>query len=179
MRSARPGTGDYAPSYGRYVALVPDGDIVETLARQGAESRALLAAGAGGLESHRYAPGKWTLLESLAHVVDSERVFTERLLWFARGTGATLLPMDHEAWNDHANAHARPLESHLAEWEAVRAGLLALLEGLAPEAWDGAGEVGGSRITARAMAWMIAGHELNHRALWTDAYGVPAGGDAP
>lgn len=174
-RSTRPHADDHDPWYARYVSLVPDGDIVATLARQGAETRQLLATAPEPLASHRYAPGKWTLAESIAHVVDVERVFGHRLLWIARGAGVALPSMDHEAWAAEGHAHARALSDHLSEWEAVRAGVVALIDGLAPDAWDRAGEAAGARVTVRALAWMIAGHELHHRALWTDAYGVGRG----
>ena len=38
----RPESNEYAPYYEKYVSLVPDADLVETLERQGAETLALL-----------------------------------------------------------------------------------------------------------------------------------------
>lgn len=105
-------------------------------------------------------------------MVDVERVFCHRVLWIARGARVALPSMEHDVWAERANAAARPLPRHLAEWAAVREGTVALLDGLAPDAWNRAGEAAGSRVTVRALAWMIAGHELHHRGLWIERYGV-------
>ncbi|MEQ9568987.1 MAG: DinB family protein [Longimicrobiales bacterium] len=172
MRTVRPGPDEFDAYYAKYIDGVPDGDIVETLAVQWLETRDLLAAGAAGLEQHRYAPDKWTLRESVGHVVDTERVFTHRALWFARGGTDPLPGMDQDAWAPASNADARSLAKHLAEWQAVRGGLVALLDGLPEAAWSAAGTASGVRVTVRALAWMIAGHERHHRGLWRDAYGV-------
>lgn len=175
MRAARPGPDEFAPYYATYIDLVPDGDIVETLAVQWIDTRDLLARAAAHRELHRYAPGKWSLRESVAHVVDAERVFTHRALWFARGGRDALPSMDQDAWTPASNADGRSLAKHLVEWQAVRGGLVALLEGLPSDAWGAAGTASGATVTVRALAWIIAGHELHHRGLWRDAYGVGAG----
>lgn len=172
MRSVRPGPSDYHEYYQRYTALVPDGDVVQTLAVQWMTTRDALLPAVGELEDFRYAPGKWTLVESVAHVVDTERVFTQRILWIARRAGADLPSMEQDDWARLSNAAARPLAKHLAEWQAVRGGLVSLLDGLSPDAWSRAGSAAGAKVTVRALAWIIAGHELHHRALWAAAYGV-------
>lgn len=175
MRSERPGAGEFNPYYARYVAGVSDGDIVETLAVQWLETRALLAAAASDRERFRYAPGKWSLRESVGHVVDTERVFTQRILWFARGAADALPGMDQDAWVPASGADERPLADHLAEWQAVRGGLVALLQGLPYEAWGRGGTASGFPVSVRALPWIVAGHELHHRGLWREAYGVGGG----
>ncbi|MBT8335085.1 MAG: DinB family protein [Gemmatimonadetes bacterium] len=172
MRAQRPGDGEFNPYYATYIALVPDGDIVETLAVQWLETHRMLAATPPDLETYRYAPGKWSLRESLGHVIDTERVFTQRILWFSRGAEDALPGMDQDAWVPTSGAAERSLTDQLAEWQAVRGGLVALLQGLPGEAWSRGGTASGSHVTVRALAWMIAGHERHHRGLWRDAYGV-------
>lgn len=172
MRSVRPRPGDFNEYYGRYTQLVPDGDVVQTLAVQWLATRDVLVHAVGDLETFRYEPGKWSLVESVAHVVDTERVFTQRILWIARRAEVELPSMEQDDWARLANAEARPLAKHLAEWQAVRGGLVALLDGLAPDAWSRAGMAAGGRVTVRALAWIIAGHELHHRRLWAEVYGV-------
>jgi uncharacterized damage-inducible protein DinB len=174
MRAERPAAGEYNPYYDTYIRLVPDGDIVETLAVQWLETHRMLAGAAPDLERYRYAPGKWSLRESLGHVVDTERVFTQRVLWFARGAEDALPGMDQDAWVPASGADDRALADHLAEWQAVRGGLVAMLQGLPADAWSRGGTASGWHVSVRALAWMIAGHELHHRGLWRDAYGVGA-----
>lgn len=176
LRSRRPEAGEYAPYYAGYVEQVPDGDIVTTLENQFVSTVALL----GGLEEeaelHRYAEGKWSVRECMGHLVDTERVFTNRLLWFARGHGEALPGMDQDAWVEVDTAHERPLASQLAEWRAVRSGLVALLRGLDAAGWAREGVASGVRFTVPALAWVVAGHERHHRRLFRERYGIGAAG---
>ena len=43
---------------------------------------------------HRYAPDKWSIRQVLNHVTDTERAFTFRALWFARGLESPLPSYD-------------------------------------------------------------------------------------
>jgi len=56
----RPGDGEYLPYYGRYIALVPEGDILETMVRQNESTLALLGSLSEAQGAHRYAPDKWS-----------------------------------------------------------------------------------------------------------------------
>src|SRR5436305_15137376 len=82
----RPTSDEYAPYYGKYVALVPDDDmdVVHHLADQHHETvDALRKAKSKG--DFAYAPNKWTIKQVVGHVCDAERVFAYRALRFARG----------------------------------------------------------------------------------------------
>ena len=76
MTQNRPQTGDYAVYYGKYIALVPGGDFLETLASQLRDTSALLSPLADSEGDFRYAPGKWSIKEILGHVNDAERIFS-------------------------------------------------------------------------------------------------------
>lgn len=93
----RPLSGEYNEYYGRYIAMVPDGDVVRTLAAEMEETQALLRAVPAEKETYRYAEGKWSVREVVGHVIDTERLFAFRALWFARGAGGELAGMDQEA----------------------------------------------------------------------------------
>lgn len=162
---ARPEAGEYNAHYARYIALVPDGDIVETLAREIRTTADLLAAVPAEKEEFRYAPGKWSLREVVGHLMDTERLFAFRALWFARGGGGELAGMDQEAWARASTAGSRPLSELLDEWVALRRSNVLMFASFT--AADGAtrGVASGFEVTVRALPWMIAGHELYHRAL--------------
>src|ERR1051326_231762 len=81
---SRPGPGEYAPYYGKYISLVPDGDIQSILQSQLDSSQALLRSATEELGDFAYAPEKWTLKQVVGHLSDSERIFAYRLLRIAR-----------------------------------------------------------------------------------------------
>jgi hypothetical protein len=170
----RPDRSQYAEYYDRYVSLVPDGDIVETLTRQMAGSLDLLEAVEPERETWSYAADKWTVRESVGHIVDAERVFAGRALWIARDPDTPLPSMDQDLWAAHGNAGSRPLRDLLAEWQAVRACTIALVRGLDAEALARSGTASGVRFTVRSFPWIIAGHELHHGSVFRERYGLGA-----
>ncbi len=82
--TSKPAPDEYAPYYGKYISLVPDGDILATLEKQLPATAAVLSSRKEKDGDFRYAPGKWSVKESLGHLIDAERVFAYRALRIAR-----------------------------------------------------------------------------------------------
>lgn len=163
--------GEYLPYYAKYVALVPTGDLLATLESQLADTVAVLDGIGEARAGHRYAPGKWSVRELVGHVIDTERVFTYRALAAARGEGAALPGFDENAYVAAADFDARTLGSLLGEWTAVRRATLALFRNLDDGALARRVVANGAPMSARAAAWIVAGHELHHRRLLVERYG--------
>ena len=174
-RSTRPADGEFAEYYGRYVGLVPDGDIAGTLARQFDVTRSLLDPVPPDREEYRYAEGKWSVREVVGHLVDTERVFALRALWVARAADGEQPGMEQDDWAATANAAARPLPDLVEEWAALRRSNVLMFRGFAAPAWLRRGRASGVEFTARALAWIVAGHELHHRAGLRRDYGLENG----
>ena len=166
----RPAPGEYLEYYLKYIALVPDGDIIETLARNADETLALLRHQPAGLADHAYAEGKWSVKELIGHVCDAERIFAYRLLRIARADATPLEGFDENAYVPAGQFADRTLESLLEEFAAVRAATIALIAGLPDEAWSYSGVANGSPVSARALAFILAGHEIHHRGILVDRY---------
>ena len=169
----RPAPGEHADYFGRYVDLVPEGDIVDTLARQLGETLGLLQDVAPERETHRYAPGKWSIREVVGHMIDVERVFAFRAIAIARSDGVDLPSMEQDEWASRSNAGARQLDDLAQEWASVRRSSVHMFGTLAPGAAERRGRAGGNPFTVRSLAWITAGHELWHRErLARDYLGV-------
>jgi hypothetical protein len=160
--SRRPEPADYPAYFERYIRLVPDGDILETLARQMEESAAFLAAISDDRARFRYAAGKWSVKEVVGHVIDSERVFAYRGLRFARSDRTPLPGFDENAYVAVAGFDRRPLADLAGELRLVRAASIALFEGLDEAALVRRGLANDREHVARSVPWIIAGHELHH-----------------
>lgn len=169
-RLERPGEGEHAPYYGKYVALVPAGDIVAILREQAQATLELLRHVPESAADHAYAAGKWSIKEVIGHLADAERVFAYRALRFARADATPLPGFDENAWMPPAHYGARALAHVVAEFAAVRAATIALLDGIPEEAWTRRGEANGQQVSVRALATIIAGHELHHRAILVERY---------
>lgn len=170
--SQRPAPSEYADHYARYIQRVPDGPVLRTLESEIRGTVALLAPAPETKAKHRYAPGKWSVKEVVGHLADSERVMGYRALRFARGDATRLPGFDENLFAESAPFDARPLAEVISEFESVRAATLSLFRGFDEAAWGRAGVANEAPVTVRALAWMIAGHELHHRTLLVERYGI-------
>ena len=167
--ATRPAPTEYAPYYERYVSLVT-GDVVETLERQGAETASLLGGLAEEQADARYEPGKWSVKELIGHLSDTERILSYRLLRVARGDRTPIEGFDQDPYVANSNAGARTLQSLAEEFAHVRAATLALVRSLDDAAWSRSGIANENEVSARALAYIIAGHEAHHVRVLRERY---------
>lgn len=168
--ATRPATGEYLPYYQKYIDQVPEGDLLAALESQLETTVALLdrfGESGGGL---RYAPGKWSVKEVVGHLADAERVFAYRALCAARGEPASLPAFDENAYVVEGGFDARALNSLMGELTAVRRATLALFHNLDEARLARRVTANNAPITARALGWIIAGHELHHAMLLRERY---------
>ncbi len=164
--------GEHLAYYGNYIRLVPTGDLLVTLDAQLADTVAVVDALGESRAGHRYAPGKWSVRELLGHAIDTERIFAYRALAAARGETNALPAFDENAYVAAADFEARSLGSLLGEWTAVRRATLALFRHLDAAELARRVVANGAPMSARAAAWIIAGHELHHREILRTRYGA-------
>jgi hypothetical protein len=173
MTQNRPQTGDYALDYGKYIALVPGGDFLATLASQLRDTSALLSPLTDSEGEFRYAPGKWSIKEILGHVNDAERIFSYRMLRIARGDQTPLPGFEQDDYVKTGNFGARRLSDLLEEFGSIRQATIALARSLDTAAWLRRGVASQNEVTALALAFIIAGHERHHSTILRDRY-IPA-----
>ena len=161
----RPAEGEHADYYAKYVALVPDGDILSTLQHQLGDTLASLQGVSAERETFRYAEGKWSLREVIGHLIDTERVFAYRALSIARSDGVDLPGMDQDEWVATSNAGDRPVDDMCAEWAALRQANIHMFAVMDAATGARSGRASGFEFTVRSFPWIIAGHELWHRQL--------------
>jgi hypothetical protein len=165
-----PDSTEFAPYYARYVALVPDGDVLDTLERQIDETLTLLGEFGEARGGHRYAPGKWTVKEMAGHLADTERVFVYRAMCIARGETASLPGFDENAYAANAGFDARSLASILGELTTVRRATLTFFRNLDDVALARRGTANAATVTPRALAFITAGHERHHLNILRERY---------
>jgi len=119
-----------------------------------------------------YAPGKWSIKEVAGHIVDTERIMAYRLLRIARGDSTPLPGFEQDDYVRDGNFASRTLANLIEEFRLVRAATLALLQGLDGEALVRRGLADGKPVSARALAYIIAGHERHHLDILQQRYGL-------
>ncbi len=177
MTIPSPAPDEYPPYAGLYVQTAADmlgtpevPDLTALLTRQPDDLAALLDDVSHDQLQRAYAPGKWTLGESLLHVIDSERVFAYRLLRAARGDRTPLPGFDQDTWVPASEAAGRSVDGLLAEFRAVRTATLALLAPMDAHVLARRTVASDREVSARGLAWMIAGHAQHHLRLTAERY---------
>ena len=168
----RPDPSEYAEYYGTYVGLVPDGDVLSALENQLERTEALFRSLDPERVDHRYAPKKWSAKEVLGHVVDAERVFSDRALRFSRRDPTELPGIDQDVLMAGAHFAGRSLESVLGEFHHLRLANIELFRSFDDEVLTRHGVASDCRFTVRALIYIIAGHELHHLGVLRERYDV-------
>lgn len=166
----KPPKTEYAPYYEKYVSLVPEGNIVNTLTKQLGDTLAAWRAVPADKADHRYAPGKWSTKEMMVHVIDTERIMAYRALRIARGDKTPLPGFEQDDFMANTDWSTRTIADLADEFEAVRKSNLHLFRHLTDSAWQQVGTASNNPISTRALAYIIAGHELYHQEILRDRY---------
>jgi hypothetical protein len=166
----RPTPAEYNPYYHKYIERVPDEDIRSILRVQLDDTLALLRPVSEEIAAFRYAEAKWSIKQVVGHLIDVERIMTYRALRIARADQTPLPGFDENVYAQTAESDRRTLGSLLAELEATRAGTAAFFHNLPAASWERTGTANNAPISVRAVAYIIAGHELHHRELLQERY---------
>lgn len=171
---SRPEAGEYAPHYERYISLVQgtaeSPDILAALNQQRRETMLLLSGRTEADGDLRYAPEKWTVKEVLGHMNDTERIMSYRALRIARGDATPIEGFEQDDYVRNGPFQRRPLADLIEDYIAVRRSTLSLFCNLDEAAWARRGIANRNEVTVRALAYIIAGHELHHRRILEEKY---------
>lgn len=118
--TTRPDPGEYDAYFGKYIGLVPDGDIVAILNSQLENTLALLRTVPPEKAAQAYAPGKWSIKEVVGHLTDAERIFAYRALRIGRNDKTALAGFEQDDYVANTNFNGRTLNSLMDEFAAVR-----------------------------------------------------------
>ena len=166
-RPDRTEAGEY---YFTYIDQVPAGDIREVLSAQAHDVLPLFESISEERSEYRYAPDKWSIRQVLSHLNDTERLFSFRALWFARGFDTPMPSFDQNIAVAGADADHRAWVSHLEEFLAVRSATVALFRSLPGNAWSRSGVASGHPVSVRGLAYITAGHVAHHARIIRERY---------
>jgi hypothetical protein len=168
----RPLESEAAPYYFNYINCVEDDDPQRVLAAQLDSCVTTLRSISDQKSLHRYAQEKWSIRQVINHLIDTERVFVVRALWFARGFDTPLPSYDQEIAARGAEADAIAWSDHIEEFHNVRLATISFFRNLPQDAWLRSGIASDKRFTVRALAFIAAGHTAYHFKILQDRYGI-------
>jgi uncharacterized damage-inducible protein DinB len=167
---SRPTKDEYFHYYGKYVELVEGDDILQALEKQIAETQTLLETISEEKATFRYAEDKWSIKELLGHIIDCERIFAYRVLRIARGDETPIEGFEQDDYIKNGNFDDCYLENLAEEFAIVRQATRLLLKNLTEEAWNRRGTTNDKSVSVRALAYIIAGHEVHHISILKERY---------
>ena len=165
----RPQADEYPVFYKGYVDTVKD-DVLAELEHQIESFTTLLKGIPLEKSGFSYAEGKWTIVELLGHILDTERIMAYRALRIARND-STPLPGFEE--NDYvANAHFadRSLDSMREEFEHLRKANLFLIKSFNETEFSRVGISNDKPISVKALVFIMAGHLNHHIRILKERY---------
>lgn len=165
----RPSSTEADPHFFTYIDQVT-GNVQPVLAEQLEALPAFFASIDSQKSLSKYSPDKWSIREVLSHITDTERVFSYRALWFARGFDSPLPSFDQEIGVAGAQADNVEWEEHIEEFRRVRLATIALFDHLPEGASIKTGIASNKQVSVRALAYMIAGHATHHVKILRERY---------
>lgn len=158
----RPNADEYYSYYETYVRLVGETDLLQQAADQIGELTELFAGVSEADAMVVHPPYTWTIKQVVGHLIDAERIFSDRLHRFASGDLQELPGMEQDPYVANQDYQTPALRALLEELLLCRRANLLLMKRLLPHAWDQRGVASGHPVTVRALAWIMVGHITYH-----------------
>ena len=152
-----------------------DDDAERVLTGTAGDIRAVVAAAGPDLRT-RPAPGEWSVLRCVAHLVDAEVAWAPRFRFVLAHDRPELPGYDQDLWNDRLHADDENPDALLRLFEPLRASLLELSRRTTGEARERVGlhrERGEESFDL--MFRMLAGHDRIHLAQAREALAAVRG----
>lgn len=169
---AKPDILTIPPFYREYVEAVEDQDLIPALINSGNQTVDLMKSITEAQGDFRYAEGKWSIKEVLAHIIDAERIFAYRALRFARNDKTELPGFDENTYAAQSDAATRKLYKILEEFNNLRTSTIDLFQSFDEEMLQRSGQANGQEMTVHAIGFVIVGHETHHRGVIQERYFV-------
>lgn len=109
-------------------------------------------------------PYAWTVRQVVEHCVNTERFLGMCLMRIAAGDRSPIQGFDHVAYADSRFGLGN-FSGLVTEWGHLRQSNVVFLRRLVPVAWDRQGKIDGDVLSARSVAWLIAGHLQHHLSI--------------
>lgn len=170
MRTADLRTDEYQPYYANYIGYVGDISILTALDESAAQLTDYLTHVEEDRSNFAYAPGKWTIAQSLQHVIDTERIFGYRALAIARGDETALPGFDQNDYAAVADVSGRRLPDMVEEFRTVRQATRQLFLSFTEADLLRTGTMSGGPASVRALGFIISGHAYHHAKLYREKY---------
>lgn len=170
MPKRRPEAHESIDYFKTYIRKVPGDDFLTALRQSLAQNLAKLNTLTEEQWNHKYADDKWTVKEVLLHIMDTERIFAYRALRIARNDKTPLMGFEQDDYVPYYEPNSRTAASLVEEYELLRRSTIALFQNMSADMLDRMGTASGGHVSALALGFMTAGHEIHHWQILEERY---------
>jgi len=156
--------------YSDYIQSVLDDNYSNLLSNVYADAITILNDIPEEKANFTYAEGKWTIKDILQHIIDSERIFTYRMVAISRGEKQAILGYDHNDYVVCAKAKNRSFESLLKEYKNLHQSTNDLIASFSNEMLQMTGNANGSNIKVIDLIYINGGHQKHHIKILKERY---------
>ncbi|AZQ65422.1 DinB family protein [Flammeovirga pectinis] len=161
----------FMPEYfDRYINLTEDNNVVDVLSESITKINSDFVEQLEKLGTQVYAANKWTALDLLQHLIDTERILAYRALRFAREDKTPIPGFEENDYAVNSMANHRELSDLINEFQAVRLGTIALFKSFSDEMLLQVGTASGQEISVLALGFTIVGHQIHHMNILDERY---------
>tara|TARA_R110000796_G_scaffold88850_6_gene192070 strand:- start:139749 stop:140309 length:561 start_codon:yes stop_codon:yes gene_type:complete len=161
---------DYNPFYQTYISTLKDISLLDALYDGLDNFKNNIETIPIEKWNFSYADGKWSVVEVLLHIIDTERVFQYRGLCFSRNDENHFPGFEQDDYVLSGNAKTRSKESILNEFIAVRKSTIALFESFDQKVLQKRGVASNSLMSVAATGFIISGHLKHHLRILQERY---------
>ncbi len=170
MYMQRPEKDEYNEYYERYVSLVDESDINAAFEEQLNETSELFNSISEEKSLFAYAEGKWTIRETVGHLIDGERMFGYRALRISRGDETPIEGFEQDGYVENAPFNDYKFSDLVEEFELVRRSSILFFRHLKESDWTRTGTASGNPVSVRALAFIMVGHVSHHANILRERY---------
>jgi hypothetical protein len=163
-------SSEYNPFYQTYVMALGNVGLIEELKIGKSNFLSLFEKISEEKLDFAYEEGKWTLAEAIVHTIDTERIFQYRALCIARNDKTPFPGFDQDAYVPYSNASNRTKKDLIEEYKAVRDSTISLFNSFDDESIKRIGTASGSKMSVRALGFIISGHQAHHIRIIEERY---------
>lgn len=126
-----------------------------------------------------YANGKWTVIELLQHIIDTERIFQYRAVMMSRSSICLDLPeFDEDEFADNSMANHRNYGDVIDEYVLVRRSTTKLIKSFDESKSLNFGRVNESIFNLNQLGLIMVGHYCHHLRVLNERYSALIKGSA-
>ena len=166
-----PTTEEYAPFYSDYIERAKaKGDVIAALPKQLDDIKSALGNLSDKQARFRNGPEEWSIKEIVSHLIDTERVFSYRLLRISRNDKTPLPGFEQGDFVREAGADELAFDDLLNEFEYLRRANMLAIKNISEEAAARVGSASGVAVSAKALIFMLVGHVEHHMESMKEKY---------